>query len=384
MLVLWLALASPPAIVAEGAIVFSQCDPASEKLGRLEGGTPVKLGFSISGDHGRCFSVAAGGLQGYVFASSITTLEEYEKARITASVSDNELPLMIRAEIRKMREEAPAHPLLVPVLDAMDSGRPALALSRIESDLLPKAPEDPNLLALAGLAAFQADDTRKAESYWSRSLALRANPQIAALLARVRAEREADAGHHKTSTSRFVLRYDGKALASHAAASLLSVLDSELDRIDAALGCPSAEPLTVIVQTQSAYRTATGMGEWNGGLFDGRIRVPLFDGAQPQELRRTLAHELVHACLARRGIRERWLHEGLAMRWSGERPPDHLLREAQKLDRPPEWDESKPEQVRLYYAWAWLAVDRLYQNRGESGVRELLRNPASLPAPAIR
>lgn len=382
MFVLWLALASPPAIVSGGATLFSQCDPASERLGRLEGGTPVKLGHSISGEHGRCFHVTAGDRRGYVFASAITTLEEYEKARLAAT--DRDLPQIIRAEIRKIREDAPAHPLLAPVLDAMDSGRPAQALGRIESDLLPKLPEDANLLALAGLAAFQSDDTRKAETYWTRSIALRPNPQIAVLLARLRAERETDAGHRRASTSRFLLRYDGKALASHAAASLLSVLDSELDRIDAALGCPSAEPLTVIVQTRDAYRAATGTGEWNGGLFDGRIRVPLFEDAPVTDLRKTLAHELVHACLARRGIRERWLHEGLAMRWSGDRPAEQALREAQKLDRLPDWDESSPGQVRLFYAYAWLAVDYLYRTRGEAGVRDLLRNPAALPAPAIR
>ncbi len=382
MLALWIALASPPAIVPGGAPLHAACDPSSEVVARLEAGTPVNLGYSISGDHGRCFHVTAGDRQGYVFAAAITTLEEYEKARIAAS--DKELPQMIRAEIRKIREEAPAHPLVAPVLEALEAGRPAQALRQIESELLPKLPDEPNVLALAGLAAFQSDDTRKAEDYWARSLALRPNPQLETLLARLRAERASDSGHERASSTRFVLRYDGRALSSHAASSLLSVLDSELDRIDAALGCPSAEPLTVIVQTRSAYRSATGTGEWNAGMFDGRIRVPLAESTSPSDLRATLAHELVHACLARRGVRERWLHEGLAMRWSGERPPPERLREAQKLDRLPMWDESKPDQIRLYYAWAWLAVEHLYQTRGESGVRELLRNPASLPAPAIR
>ncbi len=382
MLSLWLALASPPAIVAGGAPLYSSCDPSSETVARLEGGTRVSLGYSISGEHGRCFHVTAGTHQGYIFAASVTTLEEYERARIAAS--DKELPQMIRAEIRKIREEAPAHPLVAPVLGALESGRPAQALRLMESELLPKVPDDPNALALAGLAAFQSDDTKKAESYWSRSLALRPNPQLEMLLARVRAERASDAGHDKASSSRFLLRYDGRALSSHAASSLLSVLDAELDRIDAALGCPSAEPLTVIVQTRSSYRSATGAGEWNGGQFDGRIRVPLMESAPAGELRATLAHELVHACLARRGIRERWLHEGLAMRWSGERPPPNLLQEARRLDRLPEWNELKPDLIRLYYAWAWLAVEHLYETRGESGVRELLRNPAALPAPAIR
>ncbi|MCX7604784.1 MAG: hypothetical protein N2036_11975, partial [Bryobacteraceae bacterium] len=174
------------------------------------------------------------------------------------------------------------------------------------------------------------------------------------------------------------------ALAPRSADALLSALEEELGRIHEAIGCPAAEPLTVIVQPYDAYRAATGFGDWNSGLFDGRVRVPFPEGMDLTQLRRTLAHELAHACLARRGIRERWLHEGLAMRLAGERPPDQLLREARKLDRLPDWDESKPEQIRLYYAWAWLAVERLYQTRGEAGVRELLRNPRALPDPSIR
>lgn len=382
MIALWLALALPPAIVAGGASLYSSCDPSSAVVARLEGGTPVTLGYSLSGDHGRCFHITAAGQQGYVFASAITTLEEYEKARVAAS--DKELPQIIKSEIGKLRAAAPADPAVSPILEALESGRPALALRRIEEDLLPRLPDDPNLLALAGLAAFQSDDTRKAESYWTRSVGLRPNPQVSALLARLRAERETDSGHQRASTSRFVLRYDGRALPSHAASSLLSILDAELDRIDGALGCPLAEPLTVIVQSREDYRTATGAGEWNAGMFDGRVRVPLFEGDPPAQLRQTLAHELVHACLARRGIRERWLHEGLAMRWAGERPAAGLLSEARKLDRLPEWDDSDPAQVRLFYAWSWLAVDQLYQTRGETGVRSLLSNPSALPPPSIR
>lgn len=147
--------------------------------------------------------------------------------------------------------------------------------------------------------------------------------------------------------------------------------------------CPAGESPTVIVQTLESCRAARGLSAWNGGLFDGRVHVPLADGGLNAELRRTLAHELVHACLARRGIRERWLHEGLAMRLAGERPPAGLLREAEKHGRP-EWDASSPERVRLFSAWAWLAVERLFQTRREAGVRELLRNPRALPAPAIR
>lgn len=382
MLALALLLAAPPVIAPGGANLYEECDAGSRVLARLEGGTAVRLGYSISGERGRCFHASAGGLEGFVFEQELASIEEYEKAR--AAAGDSALPQILKAETRRIREEAPAHPLLAPVLEALDAGRPAEALRRLETDLLPRLPDEPGLLALAGVAAYQADDARKAESYWARSVALRPDRQVAALLERLRAERAADSAQDRAASGRFVLRYEGRALSGRAADALLAMLDEELARIDASIGCPAAEPLTVIIQSPDSYRAATGLGEWNGGLFDGRVRVPLADGGLDAELRRTLAHELVHACLARRGIRERWLHEGLAMRLAGERPPAELLREAEKLDRLPDWDGSSAEQVRLYYAWAWLAVDRLFQARGEAGVRELLRNPRALPAPAIR
>jgi hypothetical protein len=382
MLALALALAGPPVIVAGGADLHAECDPAARVVARLDGGTAVRLGYSISGEHGRCFHVSAGKLEGFVFAQALMSIEDYERARSAAS--DSALPQMLRAETRRIRRETPAHPLLAPVLEALDAGRPAEALRRIESDLLPKMPDEAGLLALAGIAAYQADELSRAESYWARSVALRPDRQVAALLERLRAERAADSGQDRADSSRFVLRYEGRALSGGAAQALLAMLDEELARIDAAIGCPSAEPLTVIVQTREAYRAATGLGEWNGGLFDGRVRVPLPEGEPAAGLRRTLAHELVHACLARRGIRERWLHEGLAMRLSGEGVPAGLLREAEQLDRVPEWDGSSPQRAALFYAWAWLAVDRLFRTHGEAGVRQLLRNPRALPAPAIR
>lgn len=382
MLAVLLALAAPPVIAAGGAELYAECDPASRILARLDGGTAVQPAYSISGERGRCFHVRAGNLEGFVFAAALESIEEYEKAR--AAAGDGGLLQMLRAETRRIREEAPADPLLAPVLQALDAGRPAEALRRLESDLLPRLPDEPALLALAGVAAYQADDARKAESYWARSAALRPDRQVAALLERLRAERAADAGQDRVASGRFLLRYEGRALRGRAAETLLALLEQELARIDAAIGCPAGEPLTVIVQTPESYRAATGLEEWNSGLFDGRVRVPLPEGAPAGELRRTLAHELAHACLARRGVRERWLHEGIAMRLAGERPPAGWLREAEKLDRLPEWDASSPERVRLFYAWAWLAVERLFQTRGEAGVRELLGSGRALPAPAIR
>lgn len=172
----------------------------------------------------------------------LASIEEHGKAR--AAAGDGALQQMLQAETRRIREEALADPLLAPVLQALDAGRPAEALSRLESNLLPQLPGEPVLPALAGVAAYQADDLRKAESYWERSAALRPEGQLAAVLERLRAAHAADAAQDRAASGRFLPRYAERALRGWAAETLLALLEEQLARIDASIGCPAAEPLT--------------------------------------------------------------------------------------------------------------------------------------------
>ena len=58
--------------------------------------------------------------------------------------------------------------------------------------------------------------------------------------------------------------------------------------------------------------------EWSGGEFDGRIHIPVLDkGSLDPQVRQTLAHESVHACMAQLGQFPTWLAEGVAQKLSG-------------------------------------------------------------------
>src|SRR6202020_761855 len=94
----------------------------------------------------------------------------------------------------------------------------------------------------------------------------------------------------------------------------------EYARISAQLGCYAEERIVAIAQSPAAYRKTTDAAEWSGGQYDGRIRVPVFDGQQMDaSRRRTLAHETTHACLSMLGQWPAWLQEGLAQEMSGDR-----------------------------------------------------------------
>ena len=79
-------------------------------------------------------------------------------------------------------------------------------------------------------------------------------------------------------------------------------------------GAPSSRILITLYSSQQ-FRDITDAPEWSGGVFDGKIRIPVQGAAQNMDqFDRVLVHELTHAMisgLALRGV-PAWLHEGLA------------------------------------------------------------------------
>ncbi len=375
-----LAWEDAPVVRAPGADLRDSCSIDAATVARLGQGTPLKIRFSLDGDLGACYKVEANGAAGYLKAEEIDGLAAYKRGLQLAS--DRELPQMIRSEVTRIKQAAVGQPAILRALDLMETSRPREALTLIEATLLPAAGQNASLLALAGLAAWQSDQPKRAAGYWAASLALQPDPTVERLYRKVQGELKSDVSRESLSTARFDLRYDGAALSASSAAQLLDLLHAESTRIDQALGCGFQEKITVVVQTESAYRASTGAEEWSGGQFDGRIRVALEPGGSVESARPGLAHELVHACLARNGRFDRWFHEGMAQRWSGERTDAALLRAASARPEMPDFSKST-EEAHLFYAWCRLAVDRLYSVHGDSGVRLMLRNPSSVPVPRV-
>ena len=377
-------LLAGPRVAPGGATLLEFCAADAPAVARLEAGTVVAIRSSIAGEAGACYRVMAGGRTGYVFAAGIVQADEYEAARREADTVA--LPGEIRSAVaqRAAGDSAAARALAL-----LEARQPRQALQMAEYALAREAAGDPGVLALAGMAAYQSDQPRKAYEYWKRSHALRPDPRIAALAARAAREAANDTSAHVVHGGRFVLRYDQTSVPPAAAQVMIGVLDEEYARLDAALGCALGEQVAVIVQTPERYRAASGAAEWSGGQYDGRIRVaaPAGPSVSP-ELRRVFAHEIVHACLARRGQFPAWFHEGMAQRWSGERlsgPQREAIREKLRTGALPplnelsaSWAGLSSAQAGLAYAYALAAVEALYEARGEAHVRDLLRAPGRL------
>jgi tetratricopeptide (TPR) repeat protein len=140
------------------------------------------------------------------------------------------------------------------------------------------------------------------------------DPDISQRLEKWRKESAVHLGLTQRNDGRFSIIFEGStdsALADHA----LATLDAAYWRIGGEIGAYPASSITVTLYTDEQFRDLTGAPEWAGGVFDGRIRIPVKGVRQNlPEFDRVLVHELTHAMvstLAPRGV-PTWLHEGLA------------------------------------------------------------------------
>jgi len=385
------------ASVKDTAVLRSGCDAADDSIVTLAPGEPLTIRFRLAGEATPCYKVAAQAngktVEGYLPGSSITGLENFEKGieqapwiEVTQAISraSTQMPAQMPAQTPTLTSGVAADAARL-----IESSRPKKALELIEPELIKK--RDPNLLALAGVAEWRADESRKALDYWRESLALQPNPDIEKLYKRVERETKGDQSSDKLVGMRVALRYDSAAVPAETARLMLAALDEEYGRISAQLGCYAEERIVAIVQSREAYRKTVDVAEWNGGQFDGRIRVPVLPGqGMDASARRTFAHETVHACLAMIGKWPVWLHEGLAQQLSGDvlspamRQKLATMAEGKRLPRlenlGQDWSRLDSEHAALAYALALDAVEMLYETYSNSGIINLLQNPERLPS----
>lgn len=349
------------------------CEENDEVVAKVSAGSPVTIRFAING----CYAVQVGEQRGYLAGAALAGVEAWEAERRGARALDTPVGAA------PVTRPAGADPLTV-ASQLIAQNRPGEALQLLESALA-KAPRDPILLAVAGMAAYRAGLTPRAIGYLKDAQAISPQAAVAALLAKAEQEAAADQGIQTLESTRFSLRYDPKVMTADVARQLSGVLEQEYTRISFELGCQTAERLSATAQSREAYLKATGAAEWSGGQFDGRIRVAVLE---PGEMRKTFAHELVHACLAATGRWPAWLHEGLAQRLSGETlTPEmrEIVREAAKCGQLPPlkkmsqtWARLTPDHARLAYGMALYAAELFFAHHQDFGIRTLVRNPEYL------
>ena len=176
-------------------------------------------------------------------------------------------------------------------------------------------PNRPEVYLLLGELMYNRQRLDQAIEFWERSLEISpAQQDLAERLALVRREKEVEERMEPVSVANFEIRLpDGERGAGfNRIQGYLLEAASEVGRD---FHHYPARTIAVILYPRRDFDRIRTTPEGTGGIYDGKIRLPIDDGGiNPEELKRILRHEYTHALLHDRFGKNvpLWLHEGLA------------------------------------------------------------------------
>jgi len=238
------------------------------------------------------------------------------------------------------------------------------------------------------LAKIQYDGGNLSDSleFLEKTLALKGDfPAATELAAKVRRELEVEKTMGRGYSSRFVISYDG-SVRSHLAGDILSALEDAYNSVGRDLSFFPAMRIPVILYTRKDFRTVTAGPDWSGGLYDGKIRLPVGGAEQlSDQLKGVLYHEYTHVVVQEltHGNCPTWLNEGLA-ELQGRKIFNHPLGELGKAVKQSQYipfsglekgfTDLATREAALAYQQSYSLVNFMVSSYGWPKVSEILTN----------
>jgi len=225
--------------------------------------------------------------------------------------------------------------------------------------------ESPTLLRLLGQVHYASGRLEEAIQAWRQALERGEwDAELAALVDRTREELKVEQTMHNEFGGNFVISYDGRAYPE-LGEQVLEVLESAYNDIGRQLDFYPEVQVPVLLYTQRDFSELTGSPDWSGGLYDGKIRIPVGGVAGiSAPLRAVLYHEYVHVVVRylAGGRCPNWLNEGLAEMAGREyyAPPLHRLRRALEHDELLSFERLESSFADLSIEQAELAYQQSY------------------------
>ncbi|MCE5313263.1 MAG: hypothetical protein LLF86_08960 [Nitrospiraceae bacterium] len=225
-------------------------------------------------------------------------------------------------------------------------------------------------------AYYRVNNIPKSISSAEKGLAVKNDPELRAFLNRLHKETATHKRYIDESASRFKVIFDGY---EHGKISrvVLNHLDDAYRKVGSETGYFPEQTVEVILYTGKDFFDVTQAPEWSGGLFDGRIKIPV-KGAEHNDtlLRTVLFHEYVHAVIW--SITRRcplWINEGLAEYFSRSHPKKvRQIIPLKNLEHSFSWLSG--QFVGLAYVQSWSAVSDMVDKYGHARMMDMLRSYA--------
>jgi tetratricopeptide (TPR) repeat protein len=171
------------------------------------------------------------------------------------------------------------------------------------------------ILLYLGHVYYDSGFLEKAIEDWDRALAMEpGNKHIRDMATKARRELAVESRMERGYSSMFVISYD-EGTGSELADTVLDTMEAAYNRIGYDLSHYPVARVPVILYTKRDYRSVTAGPEWSGGLYDGKVRLPIGGALEiTPMLRGVLFHEYTHVVVGEltKGNCPTWLNEGLA------------------------------------------------------------------------
>jgi len=253
-----------------------------------------------------------------------------------------------------------------------------IALSRDDAALsvvldgLARDPSEPALLELLGDLHNRRERVPDALQAWQSAFDQLPNDRLREKI--LKAERELNAGrdYSFTTSAHFNMRYDRHVDAA-LAREVTDYLEQQYWVLAERFSHSPPQPITVLLYPTQEFRDVTQSPEWVGGIYDGKIRVPLgglrrLSPTAEAVLKHELTHAVVHA--KTHGRCPRWLHEGLAQiaeeRHLGRADLKHIADTLAERD-PARWNDGA-----FSYPMALSLTRHLQTRKGMNGLVRVL------------
>lgn len=176
-------------------------------------------------------------------------------------------------------------------------------------------PDTVDIFFYMGKVYYDTGNLEGALDAWEKGLALDpANDKLRSLVKKTAREASVEGRMKKETGSRFTITFD-VATETRFADDIVDALGTAYNRVGADLDCYPEAPVPVLLYTRKDFRAVTAGPEWSGGIYDGKIRLPIggLREITPQ-VRAVLQHEYTHVVVREltKGNCPTWLNEGLA------------------------------------------------------------------------
>lgn len=237
---------------------------------------------------------------------------------------------------------------------------------------LEHTPNDFMVRKMLALIYYRKGDTDSALVHADAALSVMKDPDLQNLQTRLGNEKSAEERLINESTLRFRVSFDGYA-HGNISRKVIDILEDAYRTIGKELDYFPPEPVSVVLYTNRDFYDITQSPEWSGGIFDGKIRIPI-RGVESREgeLKKVLFHEYTHAVVHSLAPRcPLWINEGLAEYFStnsGKRIGQLIPLTSLETS----FSRLRPENIRTAYWESYSAVSYLIERHGLHQIKQLL------------